>query len=52
MRHTRDPFRALYDANHERVRSVLARIVGPQDVDDLTQAGICESGQSVAALPW
>jgi hypothetical protein len=24
-----DPFRTIYDPNHERVRRMLARIVGP-----------------------
>ena len=32
-----DPFRMLYDANHERVRRFLARLVGPQEAEDLTQ---------------
>jgi RNA polymerase sigma-70 factor (ECF subfamily) len=30
-------FRELYDANYDRVWRLLARIVGPQDADDLTQ---------------
>jgi RNA polymerase sigma-70 factor, ECF subfamily len=30
-------FRRLYDANRQRVWSLLARMVGPQDADDLTQ---------------
>ena len=33
-----DPFRTLYEENHERVRRFLARLVGPQDCEDLTQA--------------
>ena len=32
-----DPFRMLYDANHERVRRFLVRLVGPQEAEDLTQ---------------
>jgi len=32
-----DSFRALYQANHVRVRQVIARMVGPQEADDLTQ---------------
>src|ERR1700693_3205435 len=32
-----DRFRALYDANHDRVHRLLRGIVGPQDADDLTQ---------------
>jgi RNA polymerase sigma-70 factor (ECF subfamily) len=33
-----DPFRTLYEENHERVRRFLARLVGSQDCEDLTQA--------------
>jgi RNA polymerase sigma-70 factor (ECF subfamily) len=33
-----DPFRTLYDANHQRVRGLLARMVGPHEAEDLTQA--------------
>ena len=47
MRQARDPFRALYDANHARVRRVLARIVGPQDVDDLTQAVFAKAARAL-----
>jgi RNA polymerase sigma-70 factor, ECF subfamily len=32
-----DPFRTLYDANHDRVHRLLARIAGPQEAEDLTQ---------------
>ena len=32
-----DLFRALYDANHDRVRRLLGRIAGPQEAEDLTQ---------------
>jgi RNA polymerase sigma-70 factor (ECF subfamily) len=32
-----DQFRTLYDANHKRIRRVLARIVGPQESEDLAQ---------------
>ncbi|HUO91185.1 MAG TPA: RNA polymerase sigma factor [Rhizomicrobium sp.] len=32
-----DSFRALYQANRERVRQVIARMAGPQEADDLTQ---------------
>jgi RNA polymerase sigma-70 factor, ECF subfamily len=34
---TADSFRALYDANHLRVRRLLARIAGSQEADDLAQ---------------
>jgi RNA polymerase sigma-70 factor (ECF subfamily) len=33
-----DPFRALYDANHQRINRLLMRIVGAQEAEDLTQA--------------
>jgi RNA polymerase sigma-70 factor, ECF subfamily len=33
-----DPFRTLYDANHRRVRRLVARMAGPQEAEDLTQA--------------
>ena len=32
-----DLFRALYDANHERVYRLLGRMAGPHDAEDLTQ---------------
>jgi RNA polymerase sigma-70 factor (ECF subfamily) len=32
-----DPFRTLYDANHDRVHRLLERLVGPQEAEDLTQ---------------
>ena len=32
-----DPFRTLYDANHDRVHRLLERIIGPQEAEDLTQ---------------
>jgi RNA polymerase sigma-70 factor, ECF subfamily len=38
MAQAADVFRILYDANHERVRRVLARLVGPQEAEELTQA--------------
>src|SRR5262245_66205570 len=37
MTHARDPFRTLYEANKGRVHRLLARLVGPQDAEDLTQ---------------
>jgi RNA polymerase sigma-70 factor (ECF subfamily) len=42
-----DSFRTLYDANHERVRRVLARIVGPQDAEDLTQAVFAKAAKAL-----
>jgi|SRR5271166_1860532 len=45
--HTADPFRAIYDANHERVRRLLARIVGPQDSEDLTQTVFAKAAKGL-----
>jgi RNA polymerase sigma-70 factor (ECF subfamily) len=42
-----DPFRTIYDANHERVRRMLARIVGPQDAEDLTQAVFANAAKAL-----
>ena len=41
-------FRALYDANYLRVRGLLARIVGSQEAEDLTQIVFAKAA---AALP-
>jgi RNA polymerase sigma-70 factor (ECF subfamily) len=42
-----DPFRTIYDANHERVRRMLARMVGPQDAEDLTQAVFANAAKAL-----
>jgi len=42
-----DPFRTLYDANHARVRRFLARIVGPQDCEDLTQIVFAKAAKAL-----
>ena len=42
-----DLFRTLYDANHERVRRVLARIVGPQEAEDLTQTVFAKAAKAL-----
>src|SRR6266508_3514582 len=47
MRHAADPFRALYEANHGRVRGLLARIVGPQDAEDLTQVVFAKAAKAL-----
>jgi RNA polymerase sigma-70 factor, ECF subfamily len=47
MAHAGDPFRTLYDANHERVRRVLARIVGPQEAEDLTQTVFAKAAKAL-----
>jgi RNA polymerase sigma-70 factor, ECF subfamily len=43
-----DPFRTLYDANHQGVRRLLARMVGPQEAEDLAQAVFAKAA---TALP-
>jgi RNA polymerase sigma-70 factor (ECF subfamily) len=42
-----EPFRIIYDANHERVRRMLARIAGPQDAEDLTQAVFANAAKAL-----
>ena len=43
-----DPFRKLYDANQQRIRHLLAHLVGPQNAEDLTQTVFAKAA---AALP-
>ena len=43
-----DPFRALYEENHQRVRGLLKRMVGPQDAEDLAQTVFAKAA---TALP-
>jgi RNA polymerase sigma-70 factor, ECF subfamily len=45
-----DVFRILYDANHERVRRILARIVGPQDAEDLAQAVFAKAAKALPSF--
>ena len=47
LNQTADPFRTLYDANHQRVRRMLARIVGAQDAEDLTQTVFAKAARSL-----
>jgi RNA polymerase sigma factor (sigma-70 family) len=47
MKHETDPFRMLYDANHQRVTRLLGRIVGPQDAEDLTQAVFAKAAKAL-----
>jgi RNA polymerase sigma-70 factor (ECF subfamily) len=42
-----DAFRTLYDANHERVRRMMARLVGPQNCDDLTQTVFAKAAKAL-----
>jgi RNA polymerase sigma-70 factor (ECF subfamily) len=50
MTRAADPFRTLYDANHARVRRLLARMVGPQDADDLAQAIFAKAAKALPAF--
>jgi RNA polymerase sigma-70 factor (ECF subfamily) len=47
MTHAGDAFRSLYDANHARVRRTLARIVGPQEAEDLTQTVFAKAAKAL-----
>ena len=47
MKHEADPFRTLYDANHQRVTRLLGRIVGPQDAEDLTQTVFAKAAKAL-----
>jgi RNA polymerase sigma-70 factor, ECF subfamily len=48
MKSETESFRALYEANHLRVRRLLARMAGPQEAEDLTQVVFAKAA---AALP-
>jgi RNA polymerase sigma-70 factor, ECF subfamily len=50
MTRTADPFRTLYDANHDRIRRMLVRIVGPQDAEDLTQTVFAKTARALPAF--
>lgn len=50
MKHTADPFRTLYNANHERVRRILARIVGPQEAEDLSRTVFAKAAKALPAF--
>ena len=43
-------FRALYDANRGSVRGLLARMAGPQNADDLTQATFAKAAKAMAGF--
>jgi RNA polymerase sigma-70 factor (ECF subfamily) len=45
--HEPDPFRAVYDANHPRIHRLLARIVGAQNAEDLTQAVFAKAAKAL-----
>ena len=42
-----DFFRALYDANRQRVLRLLAHIAGPQDAEDLTQIVFAKAAKAL-----
>jgi RNA polymerase sigma-70 factor (ECF subfamily) len=43
-----DPFRALYDANRQRVLRLLTHIAGPQDAEDLTQIVFAKAAKALS----
>jgi RNA polymerase sigma-70 factor (ECF subfamily) len=50
VKHTADAFRTLYDANHERVRRVLARVAGAQEAEDLTQTVFAKAAKALPSF--
>ena len=42
-----DVFRALYAANERRIRSLLTRMVGPQNAEDLAQVTFAKAAQAL-----
>ena len=42
-----DAFRALYAANERRIRSLLTRMVGPQNAEDLAQIAFAKAAQAL-----
>jgi RNA polymerase sigma-70 factor (ECF subfamily) len=47
MNNETDRFRAVYEANHQRVRGLLARMVGPQEAEDLVQAVFAKAAKAL-----
>lgn len=47
LKNEADPFRTLYDANYQRVRGLLARMVGPQEAEDLAQAVFAKAAKAL-----
>ena len=45
-----DPFPALYEANHQRINSLLARMVGAQDAEDLAQTVFAKAAKALPAF--
>ncbi len=44
---TSSTFRALHDANHGRVTRILARLVGPQEAEDLAQVVFVKAAKAL-----
>jgi RNA polymerase sigma-70 factor (ECF subfamily) len=42
-----ESFKKLYEANHRRVLQLLARMVGPDDAEDLTQAVFAKAAEGL-----
>ena len=47
MKSEADSFQTLYDANHRRVRGLLARMVGPQEAEDLAQTVFAKAARAL-----
>jgi RNA polymerase sigma-70 factor (ECF subfamily) len=47
MQHAPDPFRTLYEANQGRVQRLLARLVGAQDAEDLSQTVFAKAAKGL-----
>ena len=47
MKNEADPFRRLYDQNYQRIRGLLARMVGPQEAEDLAQAVFAKAAKAL-----
>ena len=43
----RERFRALYEANRERVSGLLARMVGPQNAEDIAQIAFARAAEAL-----
>lgn len=42
-----EPFRVLYETNHQRIRGLLARMVGSLEAEDLTQAVFAKAANAL-----
>jgi RNA polymerase sigma-70 factor (ECF subfamily) len=46
MTNRADPIRRLYEENHQRIRALLARMVGSQEAEDLAQAVFAKAAKA------